>query len=160
MGVTTNLYDFVLVLHIMAAIIGFGGTFVAAFYGMEAGKRSGREGSIIAATTVDVTNKVPAMAIYAVPVLGILLILLSDDVWKFSQIWISLSFALYIAALGIVHAVHLPNLRKMVEIRARIDEGGPNSGLAATERKAATVGGILNLIWIAVLFLMVFKPGL
>ena len=160
MGVPdTVLYNLVLVLHIAAAIIGFGGTFVSSFYGLEAKRRPGPEGAIIAATTATVTEKVPTMAVYSVPVLGILLILLSDDTWKFSQAWISLSFLLYIAIVVLTLVVYVPNQRHLVATRNRMGEGGPNSGLAAAERKAGTVGGILNLLWIAVLFLMVFKPG-
>ena len=159
MGVNSDLYNLVLVLHILAVIIGFGGTFLATFYGAEAKARPGPEGSLIAATTLKVTDRVPTMAVYAVPVLGILLVLLSDDAWKFSQLWISLSFLLYIAIVVLAVVVHVPNLRHMVATRNRIDEGGPNAGLAASERKAATFGGILNLLWIVILFLMVFKPG-
>lgn len=159
MGVDTNLYKFVFVLHILAVIIGFGGTFIATFYGMEAQRRPGREGSLIAETTMKVTELTPTMAIYSVPILGILLILLSDDTWKFSELWVSLSFVLYAAILVIALAVHVPNIRQMIATRKSIDQGGPNTGLADRERKAALYGGILNVLWIVVVFLMVFKPG-
>jgi uncharacterized membrane protein len=160
MGVPDSvLYNIVLVLHIAAAIIGFGGTFVSSFYALEARNRPGREGSVIAATAVSVTDKVPTMAVYSVPVLGILLVLLSDDAWKFSQVWISLSFLLYIAIVVVTLVVYRPTQRHLVAARNRIDEGGPNSGLAADERKAASVAGVLNVLWVVVLFLMVFKPG-
>lgn len=159
MGVDSRLYEFVFALHLLAVVIGFGGTFIATFYGMEAQRRAGRDGTLIADTTMRVTEKVPTMAVYSVPILGILLILLSDDTWKFSEAWVGLSMLLYVAILVIALAVHIPNLRQMIAARSRIDEGGPNSGLAAMERKAATFGGILNVLWIIVLFLMVFKPG-
>src|SRR3982751_3845006 len=101
MGVDSDLYQLVLVLHILAAIIGFGGTFIAAFYGAESARRPGREGFVVAETTMKVTSLVPTMAVYTVPVLGILLILLSDDVWQFSDAWISISFLLYIALIAV-----------------------------------------------------------
>ena len=158
MGVGSNLYDLVLVLHILAVIIGFGGTFIAGFYGAEASKRQGREGLAVAETTLKVTSLAPTMAVYTVPILGILLILLSDDVWQFSDAWISLSFLLYIVIIVLAVTVQVPNIRKMIALRSGAE------GVQATEverraRTAAMVGGTLNLLWIAILFLMVFKPG-
>ena len=158
MGVGTNLYDLVLVLHILAVVIGFGGTFIASFYGAEGAKRQGGEGLAIAETTMKVTSLAPTMAVYTVPILGILLVLLSDDVWQFSDAWISLSFLLYIVIIVLAVTVHVPNIRKMIALRSGTE------GVQATEvekrtRTAALVCGILNLLWIAILFLMVFKPG-
>lgn len=158
MGVGSNLYDLVLVLHIMAAIIGFGGTFIAGFYGAESAKLQGREGLAVAETTVKVTSLAPTMAVYTVPVLGILLILLSDDVWQFSDAWISLSFLLYIVALVLVITVQVPNVKRMIALR-KGEEGVQTAEVERRARTAAVVGGILNLLWIAILFLMVFKPG-
>ena len=158
MGVGSNLYDLVLVLHILAVIIGFGGTFIAGFYGREASARSGREGLAVAETTMKVTGLAPTMAVYSVPVLGILLILLSDDVWKFSDAWISLSFLLYIAILVIALTLQVPGIRKMIALRTG-GEGVRTTEVEALERRSAVLGGILNLLWVAVLALMVFKPG-
>jgi uncharacterized membrane protein len=158
LGVGSNLYDLVLVLHILAVIIGFGGTFIAGFYGREASARSGREGLAVAETTMKVTGLAPTMAVYSVPVLGILLILLSDDVWKFSDAWISLSFLLYIAILVIALTLQVPGIRKMIALRTG-GEGVRTTEVEALERRSAVLGGILNLLWVAVLALMVFKPG-
>lgn len=158
MGVGTNLYDLVLVLHILAVIIGFGGMFIAGFYGAEGAKRQGAEGLAIQETTMKVTSLAPTMAVYTVPILGILLILLSDDVWQFSDMWISLSFLLYIAIIVLAVTVQVPNIRRMIALRTGAE------GVQATEvekraKTAAAVGGALNLLWIAILVLMVFKPG-
>jgi uncharacterized membrane protein len=163
MGLNGGLYKFLLVLHIVAAIVGFGGSFLAGMLGLEAKKRGGTDALAITRSTLAVTERVSLMAIYAVPVLGILLILTSDDVWKFSQAWISLSFLLYIAAVGLYHAVHRPNLHRMNVLMGNVSSGGAGrEGLTELQergKKAGAVGGILNLIWVAIVFLMVFKPG-
>jgi uncharacterized membrane protein len=112
----------------------------------------------VAETTVKVTSLAPTMAIYTVPVLGILLILLSDDVWQFSDAWISLSFLLYIVALVLVITVQVPNIKRMIALR-KGEEGVQTAEVERRARTAAVMGGILNLLWIAILFLMVFKPG-
>jgi hypothetical protein len=101
------------------------------------------------------------------------MILTSDDVWKFSQAWISLAFLLYIVALGIVHGVHYPNLRRMNALMAELSVGGgaPAGGgatggrppqLAELEdrgKRVAAVGGLLHLDLAIILILMIWKPG-
>lgn len=164
MGLNGGVYKFLLVLHIVAAIIGFGGTFLANMLGLEAKKRGGTDALAITRSVLAVTERVALMAIYAVPVLGILLIFTSDDVWKFSQAWISLSFLLYIVAIGLYHAVHRPNLHQMNILMGNVASGGAGGGgmaeLQERGKKAGLIGGILNLIWVVIVFLMVFKPGL
>ena len=158
MGVDTDLYNLVLVLHILAVIVGFGPMFIAGFYGEEAKRRPGREGLAVAETTLKVTGKVPTVAVCAVPILGILLILLSDDAWKFSAPWVSLSFLLYIVLMGLATAVQVPAIQKMVALRSGAD-GAQSGEMQALGKKAATVGAVVNVLWVIILFLMVFKPG-
>jgi uncharacterized membrane protein len=169
-GSGSGAYKFVLVLHLVAAIVGFGGTTIAGIFGAKAARRRGPEGVAIAETTYDVTQNFASWFAYAVPVLGIILILLSEDVWKFSQAWISISFLLYIVALGILHAAHLPNIRKMNDLAAHLAAGPPAGGagggpppeVAEIQRRgqlAGMLGGVLNLIWVVIVFLMVWKPG-
>ena len=158
MGVDTDLYNLVLVLHILAVIIGFGGMFIAGFYGNEAARRPGREGLAVAETTLKVTGTIPTVAVSAVPILGILLVLMSDDFWKFSEAWISLSFLLYIVLIGLATGIQVPAIRKMVALRSGT-EGAQSMEMQALGKKAAAVGAIVNLLWVVILFLMVFKPG-
>lgn len=158
MGLDGDLYQLVLVLHILAAIIGFGGMFIAGFYGNEARQLPGREGLAVANTTLKVTGRIPTVAVSAVPILGILLILLSDDFWKFSEAWISLSFLLYIVLMGLATGLQVPTIRKLVAMRAGAD-GAQSFEMQRLGKKAATVGAVVNVLWVIILFLMVFKPG-
>ena len=158
MGVDTKLYEIVLALHIIAVVIGFGGIFMSGLYGVEAGKRAGREGLAVGEASVKVTALAPTMAAYTVPVLGILLILLSDDTYKFSEAWVGMSLTLYIALIVLQVVVQAPNSRKIVALRAAAG-GEMTTEVRAVARNLATVGGIINLLWVVVLFLMVLKPG-
>ena len=168
-GLNSGIYKFVLVLHILSVIIGFGSVFLADVFAMKARARGPRDSLTVNEVLTDVAEHWSSWFIYAVPLLGIGLILLSDDVWKFSQTWISMSFLLYIVALGLSHGLHFPNLRRMNAIGAELAAGGssPAGGgpppqvaeMEARGKRAAAVGGILNLIMIAILFLMIWKPG-
>lgn len=158
MGYRGDLYNAVLVLHILAAIIGFGGMFIAGFYGNEARTLPGREGLAVAQTTLKVTGRIPTVAVCAVPILGILLILMSEDTIKFSAMWVSLSFLLYIVLMGLATGIQVPTIRKMVALRAGAD-GAASFEVQAMGKKVATVSAIVNVLWVVVLILMVYKPG-
>lgn len=158
MGVDSGFYELVLVLHILAVVIGFGGMFIAGFYGNEARNRPGPEGLAVAETTLKVTGQIPTIAVCAAPILGLILVFISDDTWKFSEAWVSLSFLLYFVLMGLATAVQVPTIRKIVALRAGAN-GGMTPEMEALGKKAATVGAIVNVLWVVVLFLMVFKPG-
>jgi uncharacterized membrane protein len=140
-------------------------------FGAKAKQRGGREGAAVAEVALDVSEHWSEWFIYAVPLLGIVLVFLSDDAWKFSQAWISLSFLLYLVGLGLVHGLHNPNLRRMNQLAAELNaapatggsSGGPPPQVAELEargRRAAFAGAVLNLLVVAIVFLMVWKPGL
>ncbi len=169
MGPNSGIYKFLLVLHILAVIAGFGPAVMAAAFGAQAKARRGREGLAIAEATFTVISKYAEWFIYSVPVLGILLVLVSDDAVKFSDTWISLSFLLYIVALGLVHGVHFKNLKRMNVLMAELaagppagaGKGGPPPQVAELEQRGkqvAMVGTVLNLLLVAIVFLMVWKP--
>ncbi len=122
----SGVYQLLLVLHLITVIGGFGSILLDGLYGA----RAGAGGDTPAVTSGPSLSE---WLIYAVPVTGLLLVLVSEDRWQFSQAWISLSFLLYIAAVGVLH-------------------GGRK--LQPSVRSA-----ILNLLVVAVVVLMVTKPG-
>jgi uncharacterized membrane protein len=170
MGTTTNGYRLVLLLHIFAAIVGFGTVFLNGLYGLAAKRRRGAEGLAISEEVMHVGH-IAEYFIYAVPVLGLALVGMSDKVFKFSQTWVWLSLVLYVVALGVSTGAHLPNLRRMTALQAELvamgpppqgsGGGPPAQALELEERgkRAAQLGGFLNLMVLALLYLMVFKPG-
>ena len=168
MGSDSGAYRVVLVLHLLAAIVGFGGMAVNGFYGAMAAARRGRDGAAVG-EAVDKGYKFVEWPVYAVPVLGIVLVLMSEDVFQFSQLWISLSFLLYIVAIGLLHGLHLPIVRRINALLKELAAGtGAEAGGGAPTQvaeldklgaKAGMVGGVMNLITVVIVFLMVFKPG-
>ena len=171
MGPNSGIYKLFLVLHFLTIIVGFGPTTLAGVFGAKAKARRGREGQAIAEATFEVVDKWASPFIYAVPVFGILLVLVSDDAWQFSDAWISFSFLLYFVALGVVHGVHRPNLKLMNALMAELitggapvggTAGGPPPQVAELEergKRAGVVGGFLNLLLVILIVLMVWKPG-
>lgn len=167
MGVDSTLYDLVFVLHLVAVVVGFGTVFLNGAYGAQARQRPGA-GALAIGEANFAVSKMAELAIYAVPVSGILLVVLSGDVWQFSQAWISLSFLLYFLGLGLTHGLVIPSARRMNALAAELAAGAPAAGggrppqvaeMEALEKRLALGGTILNLIVVVVIAVMVFKPG-
>jgi uncharacterized membrane protein len=163
MGVSGGLYRFVLLLHILTVVVGFGGFIVNAGYARQARKRGGAEGLAISEASAAVTKRVSQSAFYAVPVFGIPLVLLSDGTFGFEEPWISLSFVLYIAAAVILVAVVLPSQRGSNELAADLvadrSSDTARGEMERLDKKLAAFSGAFNLLFLAILALMIFKPG-
>ena len=159
-------YKIVLVLHILAVMVGFGGLFLNAAYGLQARARQGPGGLAIAEALYNVSRKWTEWFIYAVPILGIALVMMSEDTIKFSDLWVSASLGVYIVALGVLHALQFPNIKKMNLLMAELaGSGGRASGstdlVAELERRgkrSAFVGGLFNVLVVVAVCLMVFQP--
>ena len=161
-----NLYDVVLVAHIFCAIVGFGAVYLNALYGKEVQKRPGPEGIAVFDANHRV-SKVGEYFIYAVFVLGLALVGLSDPVWKFSQTWVWLAIVLYLVSLGISHGVLFPALKRMRVLMGEMVAAGPPQGgpppqvteMQALGKRVGAAGATLDVMVVVILVLMVFKPG-
>lgn len=152
MGIGSGAYKLVLFLHILSVVIGIGGVMLNGVYAAKAQKAGGQMAGAIMQANFDVTM-VAEKFIYAIPIFGIALIGMSDDVWSFGQTWIWLSIVLYVIALGISHAVMIPSGKKMLA-----GPSGPEEA-AALGKKLATGGMTLDLLAVALIALMIWKPG-
>ena len=167
----SGIYQLFLYLHILSAIIGFGGVMLNGVYAVQARQRPGREGLAIFQANEFVTLRVAEFAIYGVFVFGLITAILGDPYIKFSQAWLSIAMALYIVGIAISHAVMIPGTKKMGQLLTTLADGPPPGAAAggpppevaeveALGRRLGMFGGILNLLVVVVLFLMVVKPGL
>jgi uncharacterized membrane protein len=163
----SGVYKLSLVLHLLTVTVGFGALVAMGVFGARAAGQSEREGPVIFDYVV--TSRWAEWVIYAVPVFGVTTLLLSDDVWKFSQTWVSISFVLYIAIIGVYHGAHRPNLVRMNALMKELSAGAGSQAvggrppqaaeLEARGQRAGIFGGILNLLLVVVVVLMVWKPG-
>ena len=167
MGIDSDGYKVVLLLHILCAIVGFGAVFLNALYGLEVKRRKGPEGLAIFQANERVSN-VAEYFIYAVALLGLGLVGMSDDVWSFGDTWVILAIILYIVALGLVHGALRPRLRRMEGLMVELNAGGPPGAggpppqavqLEETGKQVGMISGFLNIAVVAMLYLMIFKPG-
>jgi len=173
-------YKLILLVHILAAIVGFGASFLNAIYGGQAKGRRGAEGLAIAQANYLVSS-IAEYFIYGVFVTGILLVLFSENrgsrVWEFGDTWIWGAIVLYVVGLGVAHGILRPNVRRMNSLMEQlVHMGAPPGEPSATPSPASSLppqvqemqerakrvglaGAILNVDLVLILALMVWKPG-
>jgi uncharacterized membrane protein len=169
MGLGSHLYRFVFLLHIVSSIVGFGAVTLNAFYGAEVKARKGREGLAILQANEKV-SKIGSYFIYSVPLWGFGLVGLSDGVWELSQTWILAAIVLYVIAIGVSTGVMQPAVRRQEALMRELAEMGPPpagasgpppqvADLEANGKKIAIAGTLLNLMLLAILVDMIWRPG-
>ncbi|MCC7077649.1 MAG: DUF2269 family protein [Acidimicrobiia bacterium] len=144
-------------LHILAAIIGFGGVMLNGLYASKAQKADPREGLAILESNWTAT-RVSEIAIYLVFVFGLVL---AWDLDILDQAWVSISMGLYVVALVVSLAILQPSTRKLVEAQRRLVEGeeGARDERDRIGARLGVAGGVNHLLFVVVLLLMVFKWG-
>lgn len=141
-------YNIVLLLHILSAVVAFAPAFVWPIVNVQTRKRGVQVPAEVAGQ-VPVNNVIiHGPALVATGVFGILLVVLSDEVWEFSQAWISAAFVVWFAILAVLFGLLVPAERKAA------------AGDAAAAKKGAMFGGIIHLLLVVMLYLMIWKPGL
>ena len=144
---------FLLILHIVAAVVALGPVAVAASMFPPVARRafaSPGEGDAVA--TLRVLNricKVYALVAIAVPLFGFAV----AGVMKVNgQTWVVVSIILTVAAAAVLGALVLPRQTALLK---------PGEGTATVKdaKLLAMYAGIFNLLWVAVAVLMVLRPG-
>jgi len=101
-------------------------------------------------------------------VFGILLVISSDSVFKFSMTFVWLSLVLFIIAIGLSHSILIPGHKKINALLLEMEQGPPPVGgpppqvaqIQALGKKQAGTAMVLDLILVVILCLMVWQPGL
>jgi uncharacterized membrane protein len=156
----SDAYNIVKVLHILCAIVGFGAVTLNGLYGAQAKARGGAEAAAIGQAVYRV-SAVGEYFIYAVFVLGIALVAMGDNLFDFGQTWIWLSMLLFVVGLGLSHGLLRPRVRRMNTLMVELAASPPPQAaeLEALAKQVATTEMLLDLVLVAILVLMVFKPG-
>ena len=170
MGINTGIYKLVLVLHILSAIVGFGAVLLNGIYGQQARARRGPEGLAITQANF-LVSRIAQYFIYAVFVFGVLLVVLSDDVWNFGDSWITAAMVLYLLGIGLSHGLLMPNVRRIIGLQEElVAMGPPPAGAAAGQpppqvveleergRRVGIVSTVLQVDLVVILMLMVWGP--
>lgn len=141
-------YNLILLLHIVAVLVAFAPAAINPLLERHFA-RNGGDAAIQswAGFARDYTKKISLSALVVALVTGLLMVVMSDEVWEFSQMWISLAFLVWFAIAGVVSALILKGERLMsagdMKGRELVAKGGP----------------IATVLLLVMLYLMIFKPG-
>ena len=133
-------YKFFFLLHIAAIVVAFAPVIVAFLPGVDT------RGAYTGLGRIVYLSALPLAGIF-----GIILVLLSDDVWEMSQTWISLAFLVWFAMLGVFH---------VFVVKGRPLGSGGGRSRSATAVDVQTGEAIMTLLFVVMLYLMIWKPGL
>lgn len=148
------MYDFLLALHLVLAVFAIGPLVHAA---TTAG-RGIRTGDGAATASSSRMLRIYGYASVLVVLVGFALMSIDSpygrgQVGEIGQTWIWLSLALWALAVGIILGVTVPTLDKASRLITQEE-----SVVSLTARVAAS-GGVVGLMFAAVVFLMVYRPG-
>jgi hypothetical protein len=166
MGVDSTGYNILLLLHILSAIIGFGGVILNGLYAAKARQRPPAEALAVMEVNTFVSLKVAEVFIYLTALWGFGLVGMSDKAITFGDTWVYLAIIVYGVALGLSHGLLQPKVKRMVELQREVVAGPPPQGpppqateMAALGKQIAPVSMVLDLALVVILVLMIWKPG-
>jgi uncharacterized membrane protein len=147
------MYEWLKLLHIVAAIVAVG-TNLTYFFWLSRIRRDPAGTAPVASGIKVLDARFANVAYVVLPLTGVLMVLDADI--GFSTFWIATAIGLYIA-MGVIAGVSFsPALRRQVAL-AEAGEAGSESYAAAVQRTVTT--GIVTMVPIAlILYLMVLKP--
>ena len=155
------LFNILLVIHILSAVVFVGNIITAAFWKVRA-DRSGNLDTIASTSRsllqADYIFTVPGIA--GLLITGVALVGLTG--WaRFQEPWLSASFLLLILTAIIWAAVLLPLQLRMVRLAEQgAASGTADPGYVSASKRWAMFGGIATLLPLVILFLMVLKPAM
>jgi uncharacterized membrane protein len=145
----TTTYKVLFFLHILSVVVAFAPASVHPMLARQFGTDSPQAVQRLAGFTYKNGHRVYAPALLLAGLFGILIIVTQEgDYFAFDQTWVNLALVVWIAMNGVVHGMILPSERKL------------SAGDASAERKVDTGGMIVTLLFLVMLYLMVWKPGL
>lgn len=143
-----NLYQVVFLLHILSALVAFAPLFVWPIVNVQLRKRGDGVPRALAQQATINDTIVHGPAILLTGVFGILMVVLSENVYQFSQMWISLAFVLWFGLLGVMFGLLVPAQKKAAE------------GDVDAAKRVSMYGGITHTLLLVQLIVMIWKPGL
>lgn len=145
----TTSYKVFFFLHILSVVVAFAPASVHPLLARQFGSDSPQLLQRFAGFAAQNGRRVYAPALLLAGLWGILIIVTQEgDYFAFDQTWVNLAFVVWIAMNGVVHGIILPNERKL------------GAGDAEAEKRVDTGGMLVTVLFLIMLYLMIWKPGL
>ena len=157
----SQLFPYLLFLHIFGAILAFGPTFAFSIMGSMAGKEP-QHANFSARQTAAISNRLVYPLVIFQGITGLLLIA-SGNIDVSSKTWLQISIVLYVIAVVYGLTIQRNALHHLIELTASppppgTPPGPPPPELLATVQRIQRGGIFLSILVVAIVFLMVVKP--
>ena len=161
------MFQLFLFLHVLGAIVVFGPTFVFPIIASQV-QKAPQHGHFAAVLSEFIEMRLVLPGAVVQGVTGVALILIAGrDLTQPANRWLLAAIVLYLIAIGFASMVQAKNAKRMVELTANMPPGPPPAGapagpppeIAETGRKLAQGGQLLTILIVAIVALMVVKPG-
>ena len=153
--IAITLYSVIKFIHIFAAIIAVGFNASYGIWLARAGRESQHELHVLRGIKIlDDRWANPAYGVLLVT--GIINVFVGD--WSFTTFWIGTSLILFIGIALIGLFLYSPTLRRQIEVIQ--SEGSQSAAYQALSNRGRTLGIIMAVMVVIIIFLMVTKPTL
>lgn len=146
-AIDSSLHRLFLALHIISVLVAFAPAVIHPVMTAQFKKDGDAALQRFAEHAVLNSRRIYVPALASIGLFGILLVVTSDDAYSFGDTWVSLGLLVWIAILGVITGVLLPNERKLA------------AGDLSAEKTIAMGGQIATVLLLVMLYLMIWKPG-
>jgi hypothetical protein len=148
---------FWLALHIIAAVIAFGPTFVFPVIGVLVG-RNPQHGHFAAQLNDRIERflVIPFASSMLVSGVGLLV---AADISLFKTTYLLIAVILYLVALGASIFVLVPDTHRMIQLTESPPTGEAALELQRLVKRARGIGGALTVLFLTIITLMILQPG-
>lgn len=152
-------YSILLLLHVAAAVVGFGAVALTGLQATRAGRGPEQPGAEALRRYFRPGTNWAARSLYAVPVLGIVLVADSGGAWDAGDAWVVVGLVLWLAATVLAEVVVWPGERR---IQQAVGDGWGDPGTAAALARdcgrVARASGVVLAVFVAAVVVMAVKP--
>ena len=149
-----DLYPWLKALHVLLAIVAVGFNMSYGIWQARAGRDPQHMGYALR-TIKFMDDRIANPAYIGLAIVGILLVLIGP--YEFEDLWVAVSIGLYVLLVAIGLGLYSPVLKR--QIAAYEAAGGKTADFAALTDRSRMLGALLGAIVIAIILLMVVKPG-
>ncbi len=149
-----DLYPWLKALHVLLAIVAVGFNMSYGIWQARAGRDPQHMGYALRGIKF-MDDRVANPAYVGLAIVGVILVLIGP--YRFEQVWIAVSIGLYGLLVVVGLALYSPVLKRQI---AAYEAGGAQTDeFAALTSRSRMLGAVLGLIVVAIIVLMVVKPG-
>ena len=149
-----DLYPWLKALHVLLAIVAVGFNMSYGIWQARASREPQHMGYALRGIKF-LDDRVANPAYVALAVVGVILVLIGP--YDFEDLWVAVAIGLYLVLVVVGLALYSPTLKRQI---ASYEAGGGNtSEFAALTVRSRILGAVLGLVVIAIIVLMVVKPG-